>query len=269
MNTSNRLLTLAVMLLSLVSVLSAQDSADDLSQQAANPVADLMSFPLQNNIDFGLGEFDRSRNVLNFQPVIPFSGGKLITRTVIPFVWLPDITAESGTFSSGISDITFTAFYVLPSSGGLTVGVGPVIDLPTGGDARGSGKWNLGPSAVVLKQTGDWTLGLLVNNVWSVAGDADRADVNRGLIQYFIVRQMGGGWYVNSAPIITVDWQAESGQQWVVPFGIGAGKVAFLGKLPVNIQAGAFVNVVKPDIGPEWQMRLQVQVLLPKSILGG
>ena len=75
--------------------------------------------------------------------------------------------------------------------------------------------------------------------------------------------QLGDGWYLNSAPIITVDWQAESGQRWKVPFGAGGGKVMFWGKLPVNVQAQAYTFVEKPDVGPEWQLRVQVQVLLP------
>jgi len=261
--------SLAAIFLLLASTLQAQESADELSKQAANPLADLMSFPFQNNTDFNLGEFDRTRNVLNIQPVIPLAGGKLITRTIIPIVWLPDVTAESGSFSSGLSDITFTAFYVLPSSGKTTVGLGPVLDIPTGGNLRGSKKWDLGPSLVVLAQPGAWTLGLLANNVWSVAGSSDRARVNRGLIQYFIVRQLGNGWYVNSAPILTVNWEAESGQKWIVPFGAGFGKVSFLGKLPLNVQVGAYVNVIKPDIGPDWQMRVQMQFLLPTSIFSG
>ncbi len=244
------------------SALQAQQSADELAQQAANPIADLMSVPFQNNTDFGLGEFNRTRNVLNIQPVIPLAGGKLITRTIFPIVWLPDVTAESGSYSSGLADIVFTAFYV-PSGGSTMWGVGPVVEIPTGGAERGTQKWGLGPSLVVLAQPGPWTLGILANNVWSIAGDSDRDDVNRGLLQYFIVRQLGDGWYVNSAPIITVNWKADSGQRWVVPFGLGAGRLFFAGKLPINTQVGAFYNVVKPDIGPDWQFRVQVQFLLP------
>ena len=242
--------------------LEAQQSADELAQKAANPIADLMSIPFQNNTDFGLGSYDRTRNVLNIQPVIPLAHGKLITRTIIPFLWLPDITAESGSFSSGLSDIVFTAFYV-PPGGALMWGVGPVVEFPTGGASRGSGKWSIGPSVVLLSQKGPWTLGILANNVWSIAGDADRQSVNRGLLQYFIVRQLGNGWYVNSAPINTVNWKAASGQKVLVPLGAGAGKLVFLGKLPINGQAGAYYNVVKPDIGPDWQLRVQLQVLLP------
>jgi hypothetical protein len=243
-------------------VLHAQQSADDLAQKAANPIADLMSIPFQNNTDFGLGDFDRTRNVLNIQPVVPLAHGKLITRTIVPFVWLPDVTAETGSFSSGLSDIVFTAFYV-PGGGSLMWGVGPVVEFPTGGASRGSEKWSVGPSVVLLKQSGPWTLGILANNVWSIAGEETRASVNKGSLQYFIVRQLGNGWYVNSAPINTVNWEAASGQKVLVPLGGGGGKLVFLGKLPVNVQSQVYYNVVKPDIGPDWQLRVQVQVLLP------
>ncbi|UCF41085.1 MAG: neuromedin U [Gemmatimonadota bacterium] len=257
-----RTVGMATLALAISTGVEAQQSADELAQKAANPIADLMSIPFQNNVDFGLGPYDRTRNVLNIQPVIPLAEGKLITRTIIPFVWLPDVTAESGSFSSGLSDIVFTAFYV-PQSGSFMWGVGPVLEIPTGGENRGTQKWSLGGSAVALSVQGPWTLGVLANNVWSVAGDADRDAVNKGLLQYFIVRQLGNGWYVNSAPVITVNWKAAEGQKWVVPFGVGGGKLVFLGKLPVNVQSQVFYNVVKPDIGPDWQLRLQVQVLLP------
>jgi hypothetical protein len=148
-------------------------------------------------------------------------------------------------------------------------GVGPVLEMPAGGELRGTQKWSLGPSLVVLSQQGPWTLGVLANNTWSIAGEEERADVNHGLLQYFVVHTFPSGWYVNSAPIITVDWQAAEGQKWIVPFGVGAGKVARLGKLPVNTQVGFFYNAVKPDIGPDWQLRVQVQFLLPVSMLTG
>jgi hypothetical protein len=255
-------LALAAVLLIAATGVEAQQSADELAQKAANPIADLMSIPFQNNTDFGLGDYDRTRNVLNIQPVVPLAGGKLITRTIIPFVWLPNVAAETGSFSSGLSDIVFTAFYV-PSGGSLMWGVGPVVELPTGGASRGSQKWSVGPSVVVLTQKGPWTLGILANNVWSIAGDADRESVNRGLLQYFIVRQLGNGWYVNSAPVNTVNWKAASGQKVLVPLGAGGGKLVFLGKLPVNLQSQVYYNVVKPDIGPDWQLRFQLQLLLP------
>ena len=245
--------------------LAAQESGADreaLAEEAANPIANLVSLPIQNNTDFGLGPYDRSVNVLNVQPVVPLAGGKIVTRTIFPFVWLPDLNSESGSFSSGLSDITFTSFYV-PSAGSTMWGLGPVVVFPSGGSERGSEKWSAGVSGVVLTQPGDWTLGLLAKNFWSFAGDSEADEVNKGLLQYFIVYQLGNGWYANSAPIITVDWTAPKGQQWSVPVGAGGGKLLFLGELPVNIQSQAYYFVEKPDYGPDWQLRVQVQFLFP------
>ena len=260
------LLILAVLLPAIVCPALAQQNAtnvEELSKQAANPLADLISLPFQNNTNFGLGPYDRTNNILNIQPVVPFADGRIITRTIAPVVWIPEFDEESGLDTWGLSDMQFTAFYAPPSDG-LMWGVGAVVEVPTGGEKRGSQKWSLGPSVVALYQPGDWTYGALVNNVWSVAGESGRQDVNKGLVNLFLVRQLGGGWYVNSAPIITVNWEAESDERWIVPLGAGAGKVAMFGKLPVNTQVGAYFNVVKPDFGPDWQLRVQVQVFLPK-----
>jgi hypothetical protein len=238
-----------------------ESGATALAEAAANPIADLVSLPFQLNNDFGFGEFDRSVNLLNIQPVVPLAGGRIVTRTIFPIVWIPDFGAESGQFTSGLADIVATVFYV-PETEGIMWGVGPVLEIPTGGEKRGSEKWSAGPSAVVLSQNGPWTIGLLANNVWSFAGAEEADDVNRGLLQYFIVYQLGDGWYVNSAPINTVDWKAED-DKWKVPLGGGGGKVLSLGKIPTNIQVGAYWYAVKPDFGPDWQLRLQVQLLFP------
>ena len=270
LNTTDKMRSYFSILLALLITLSAftQQTKEELAQEAANPIADLMSFPFQNNLNMNYGPFNRNLNVLNIQPVIPFADGRLITRTIFPIVSIPDFGSESGTFSSGLSDIVFTAFYSPESK--TTWGIGPVLEIPTGGADRGSQKWSAGPSFVILMQPGDWTFGALINNTWSFAGKEEREDVNHMLLNLFIVRQLGDGWYVNSAPIITADWQADSGQQWIVPFGAGGGKLVMLGgKLPVNIQSQLYYNVVKPDFGPEWQWRFQVQILLPKSILSG
>ena len=263
-----RLLLTGLIIILIVNRLHAQENskAEDLSQQAANPLADLMSFPFQNNLNMNYGPYNRNLNVLNIQPVIPFAGGKVITRTIFPIVRIPDFSSESGKLSSGLGDIVLTAFYVPKSK--VMWGIGPVLELPTGGSIRGSQKYSMGPSFVVLAQPGDWTFGLLINNTWSIAGKSERDDVNHMLFNLFIVRQLGDGWYVNSVPIITADWTAASGDQWIVPLGLGGGKLVFLGgKLPLNLQSQIYYNVVRPDFGPEWQWRLQVQILLPKSIL--
>lgn len=209
-----------IMLLATSGVLIAQDAAEDLSKQAANPIADLMSFPFQNNLNINYGPYNRNVNVLNIQPVIPFAGGKIVSRTIFPIVKIPDFSSESGTYSSGLGDIIETVFYV-PESKNIIWGVGPVIEIPTGGSERGSQKWSAGPSFLALVQPADWTFGAIINNAWSFAGNEDSDNVNHMLLNIFIVKQLGEGWYVNSAPIITADWTAALGQKWIVPLGLG------------------------------------------------
>ena len=263
-----KLVFLIIIMLGVFAV-NAQESQEELSAAAANPLANLMSFPFQNNLNMNYGEHNRNMNILNIQPVIPLMGGKLITRTIMPIVRIPDFSNESGKLSSGLADIVFTAFYV-PESKGVMVGFGPVVELPTGGSIRGTEKWSAGPSFVALITPGDWTAGALINNAWSFAGNSDRDKVNHMLINLFVVRQLGGGWYVNSAPIITADWTAVSDDRWIVPLGAGGGKVMMLGgKLPLNLQTQLYYNVIRPDFGPEWQWRVQAQFLLPTSIFKG
>ena len=165
---------------------SAQDSREDLSKEAANPLADILSFPLQNNLNMNYGPYNRNVNILNFQPVIPLADGKIITRTIFPFIKIPDFSQKSGNYSSGLSDIVFTAFYTPKSK--TMWGIGPVLEIPTGGEKRGSEKWSAGPSFLVLVQPGDWTFGALINNAWSFAGNSDRDDVNHMLLNIFIVK---------------------------------------------------------------------------------
>jgi hypothetical protein len=72
-------------------------------------------------------------------------------------------------------------------------------------------------------------------------------------------------WYLTSAPIITANWEADSGNRWTVPFGGGVGKIFKIGEQPINAQVTAYYNVEKPDYGADWQLRLQLQFLFPKK----
>jgi hypothetical protein len=242
----------------------SQESTEELAKAAQNPIANMMSFPFQNNTNFGIGPYNRSQNILNIQPVLPFFKGKLITRTIVPLISQPDLSSESGS-TFGLGDITFTAFYAPESKGGLVWGIGPAINIPTSGEDLGTGEWGFGPSLVLLRITKQWVYGLVMNNVWSVD---ENNSLNLFYTQYFINYNLPKGLYITSAPIITSNWNADSGNQWTIPFGAGIGKIVKVGgKLPLNLQAGAYYNAVKPENGADWQLRAMVVVLLPTSIL--
>ena len=122
----------------------------------------------------------------------------------------------------------------------------------------------MGPSFVALLQPGHWTVGALINNVWSVAGSGSRTDVNQMLLQYFINYNLKKGWYFAVQRIVTANWQASNGNVWTVPLGGGVGRIMMLGFQPVNISAQIYGNAVHPVSGSPWSMRLQIAFLFPK-----
>lgn len=243
-----------------------------LVKAAQNPVANLISIPFQNNFYFNAGaKEDTTIYVLNVQPVIPLElndDWNLITRTIVPIINQPSL-APGMSSETGIGDIQETLFFS-PSkpAGGIIWGAGPAIVFDTASDELlGSGKYSAGPSVVVLRMDGDWVYGMLAQQVWSFAGDSDRRSVSQALFQPFVNYNLPDKWYLTSVPIITANWMADESQNvWTVPVGGGFGKLVRLGKLPVNFQLQAFYNVQRPDYAPEWSLRFQAQILLPKSL---
>lgn len=245
---------------------ASQKSNSDLAAKAQNPIADLISLPFQNNTNFNVGPSDGTVNVLNIQPVIPFSFEKftLITRTIVPVIYKEELfPGDSSEF--GLGDVQFTAFFSPNDTKTITWGIGPVFRFPTATDSSlGADKWSAGISGVVLVTPKPWVIGAIVQNVWSYAGDSSAPNVNEFLLQPFINYNFSDGWYATTAPIITADWNADSGDRWLVPLGGGAGRVFRIGAQPVNISTQLYYNVVTPDFGPDWQLRIQVQFLFPK-----
>jgi hypothetical protein len=148
-------------------------SAEDLAKLAQNPVGNLISVPFQNNTNLNYGPEGGTQNILNLQPVITVSvddDWNVITRTIVPVIWMPDL-GPGRDATSGIGDTTFTAFVSPPKPGHWIWGAGPVLQLPTHTEQElGKGNRGLGPSFVVLslEHGSPWVYGVLVNNVWSV-----------------------------------------------------------------------------------------------------
>ena len=251
----------------LFSQAKAQDETD-LAKKTQNPVADLISVPLQSNFNFGAGSKERMIYILNVQPVIPINlteNWNLITRVIMPIINQPSLFPGMDS-ATGLGDINPSFFLSSAKPGGLIWGFGPTFTLPTATDELlGSEKWSMGPAAVALTIQGPWVLGALMNNQWSFAGNNKRDKVNQLLLQPFVNYNLPDGWYLTSSPIITANWAAgRGGDVWTVPLGGGAGKLFRVGKLPINAQLAAYGNVAKPEFGPDWQLRFQIQFLFPK-----
>lgn len=228
---------------------------EQLAKKLSNPVASLISVPLQSNFDFNIGPRDDGwRYQLNIQPVIPISISEdwnIISRTILPIVSQCDIFPGAGD-QFGLGDTTQSLFLSpkAPSSfGGLIWGIGPAFLVPTAtDDLLGSGKFGIGPTGVVLKQAGPWTVGMLANQIWSVAGDDDRADVSNTFLQPFVAYMTKDAWTFTLNTESNYNWKAE---EWSVPVNAQVTKIVKLGHLPVSLGAGVRYWAVSPESGPE------------------
>ena len=236
----------------------------DLAKQSANPIASLITLPLQFNFNQGLGEFDRSQFILNIEPVLPVelsSSVTMINRIIIPIINQPDVSSESGS-TFGIGNTNYTAFFTPAHPGSIIWGIGPSFTIPSiSSTDLGGTDFGVGASVVVLGMPGEWVLGFLANNIWSYLD----SNLNSFLFQYFITFLFKGGWYINTTPTLTANWNAEEGERWTIPFGMGGGKVTHIGKQHIKFMVGAYYYTSKPTNGPEWLLQLQLFLLFPKG----
>ena len=255
---------------------AAASGAEALRKAAQNPIASLISVPVQPTWNFGIAPGNRTQNIWLVQPVIPVSVTKdwnLIVRWITPVLYQPipvpqppgPPNLQTGVF--GLGDMN-PSFFFSPKKSKIIWGVGPTFVLPTATNTTylGQGKLSIGPSVVALVQPKHFTIGVLSNNYWSVAGHSDlnKPAVNQFLLQYFVNYNMKKGWYLVTAPIITADWRQTNGGRWVVPFGGGAGRIMKLGFQPVNIQAMFYGNAVHPEGASPWALKCQIAFLFPK-----
>src|SRR5262245_61725214 len=214
----------------------SHDEAVDLAKKLNNPLADLVSVPFQANWNMGVGPDDETQWLLNFQPVIPIhlsAKWNLIQRVIVPVLSQPPLV-PGGETTFGIGDILATSFFS-PAQSKIIWGVGPALSVPVSTDpALGSQKWSIGPSFVILKQTGPWTFGVLWNQIWSFAdaNGTEAPDVSQMYTQPFLAytNKKAVTFAINSET--STNWKAPDGEEWTIPINLMISKLSTFGPFP-------------------------------------
>jgi len=243
------------------------DEGSDLAQDLTNPVADLLTIPVQMNYDQNMGPVDKGWKLqTNIQPVYPFSlndDWNLITRTIVPVISQDKLFPGAGS-QFGLGDINLSAFFSPKKpTNGVIWGVGPVLYLRTATDELlGAEKWGAGPTAIALTMRGRWTLGALANHVWSFAGSDDRDDIDNTFVQPFVAYTTATAWTFSFQSETTYNWESKA---WSVPVNVALAKLVMMGRLPVSLSGGVGRWLTSPDGAADgWRFRVQANFVLPK-----
>jgi hypothetical protein len=259
----------------------------EVNKKLTNPVSSLWSLSFQQNnyrLDIGIPGFeDRWQSNLVFQPVLPVSltqDWNLITRPVFTlFNSTPYPDVELRPFPRLEIDRTtrfgdtvwMEMLSPAPSiAGNWLLGLGPTFILPTANsDFTGQGKWQAGPAAIVGYLSKEFILGAFVQNWTSFGGDGSRPGTNQMNLQPIVAYFFGEGWSIGYSGNILANWEADSGDVWTVPVGLGISKVMKFGKLPVKLGvAGQYMPVHPDTFGQQWNVQFTMTPVIPKLISG-
>jgi hypothetical protein len=246
-------------------------TAGELQAAAENPGASLISVALENETAFDIGPYGRNENAfLHFEQSIPIrlsDNWKITSRTIGELVDQPDVSKPTGG-TLGLTNLNALFFLSPVKTYKLAWGVGPAFLVPTASaDVLGTKKFCMGPAVLAVVHPGNWTLGVVAFNRWSVAGPSTSPNIHSMVVEYFVDYNFRKGWYLTSEQTAIANWKASSGNVLRAPLGGGLGREVRLGFQPMTVSVQAYTDVIHPDLrpSPSWQLKFQVSLLFPRK----
>jgi hypothetical protein len=277
-------------------------SIDEIAKELYNPVTALRS--LGNDLEYRQykgslpGSNDWSAWVYQFKPSIPFqlsNGRNLLLRATIPIyldqpVWeiwedhpiwevdrsyadfllrqSPQATPDSGFFQDShdhLADISFDVAYGGVSERGFISMFGIAALMPTSQDISASrDQFLLGPE-IALGKSADWgVIGAWVTHLTDITGDSGFS-TNETSLKVFFAYGLGNGWQIVSNPTILYDWEADGGNELLLPIGGGFAKTTRIGSTPVKLAFELHHYVESAErFGPEWLFTFNLTPVISK-----
>jgi hypothetical protein len=229
----------------------ANESAE-IAQKLTNPLAAMISIPIQNWFDFNLGpRKDGFRYTMEAQPVYPMQISKdwnLLSRTTIPVVYQQNVYGQ--TTQTGLSDATESIFLSPVHTKSIIWGAGPIFLIPTGTNGLlSTRKFAVGPTAVVLRHKGHTNVGLLASHVWSVAGIDRYPNVSETYTQPFVAYTTTKAWTFAATSYDTYNWTA--GRWTAIVNPIRVSKLVKLGPQRLSVGGALRCTVTSPQYQPK------------------
>jgi len=250
-------------------------TAQEVAEALADPAATITYFNVnyRNYQDVGPFNDTNSELRLNMAGFLRFGEGTTVLyRAFLPVYMTefipvpPPIPARFGQFdTSGVGDGLLSAYWV-PGKGNFVVGPGVSLMLPTASvDFYGTGKWSLGPTVVAAyKVPGKCTVGGLVTQIWSVAGDEDRNNVSITTIMpvaTVFVNRKGTALALGSET--TYNWKVDK-DNWTIPLTAGVNQILPpFGRFFLGVGLAGTYYIEKSDNAQKWDVRGTLSVVFP------
>lgn len=243
---------------------AAQEDVDELARKVSNPASYMISVPIHTDIDFAdSADGETERALLDIEPVLPFrlnESWNLISHTDFPLGYV-NAPGEGAVF--GLGDVAQTLSFTPAGRRPFIWAAGLQASLPTATSRElGSGKFSLGPSILLLRQTTALTAGLSASHLWSVAGRDDRDRVSLTELHPFLAWHIGGGRTISTNIDATYDWRTE---EWDAPIGASFSQVTRLGGQMMSLSVGAKYWLKTPEDRGEWGLTAGVTLLFPQG----